>query len=170
MIIRKLEEKDADQFSEMLKKLDEETIHMLFEPGERQVTKEDIIRTVKRRFETNSLALVAEVSGKIVGFVSADRGFANRTKHSVYIVTGILRDYRRNGIGSKLFELLINWAIKNEVQRIELTVMTHNEVALKLYKKMGFKIEGLKERSMIIDGEYTDEYYMAKLIDHNELI
>jgi hypothetical protein len=54
---------------------------MLFEPGERQVTQEDVIRTVKRRSETNSLALVAEVNGKIVGFVSADRGFANRIKH-----------------------------------------------------------------------------------------
>jgi RimJ/RimL family protein N-acetyltransferase len=48
--------------------------------------------------------------------------------------------------------------------------MIHNEVALKLYKKMGFKIEGLKERSMIVNGEYIDEYYMAKLIDDNELI
>jgi succinate dehydrogenase flavin-adding protein (antitoxin of CptAB toxin-antitoxin module) len=65
LVIRKLEEKDADQFSEMLKKLDEETIHMLFEPGERQVTQEDVIRTVKRRVETNSLALVAEANGKI---------------------------------------------------------------------------------------------------------
>jgi RimJ/RimL family protein N-acetyltransferase len=170
LIIRKLEDKDADQFSAMLKKLDEETIHMLFEPGERQVTQEDVIRTVKRREESNSLTLVAEVNGKIVGFVSADRGFANRIKHSVFIVTGILSDYRGKGIGSKLFENLIIWATKNEVQRLELTVMTHNEVALKLYKKIGFKIEGLKERSMIVNGEYIDEYYMAKLIDDNELI
>ena len=43
-----------------------------------------------------------------------------------------------------------------------------NERALDLYKKMGFKIEGLKEKSMIVDGKYVDEYYMGKIIDIRE--
>lgn len=33
---------------------------------------------------------------------------------------------------------------------------------------MGFKIEGLKEKSMIVDGKYVDEYYMGKIIDIRE--
>jgi len=31
-----------------------------------------------------------------------------------------------------------------------------NEGAIKLYKEMGFKIEGLKEKSLIVDGKYFD--------------
>lgn len=56
------------------------------------------------------------------------------------------------------------WALENTITRLELTVMTHNERAVRLYKKMGFKIEGLKEKSLIVDGKYVDEYYMGKIL------
>lgn len=41
--------------------------------------------------------------------------------------------------------------------------MIYNENAVNLYKKVGFKIEGIKEKSSIVDGQYVDEYYMAKI-------
>jgi RimJ/RimL family protein N-acetyltransferase len=47
--------------------------------------------------------------------------------------------------------------------------MVHNERAIALYKKMGFEIEGTKKRSMRIDGQYVDEYYMAKTYLEGEL-
>jgi len=50
------------------------------------------------------------------------------------------------------------------VHRLELTVMVHNERAIRLYKKMGFEIEGTKKHSLLISGSYVDEYHMAKLI------
>lgn len=30
-------------------------------------------------------------------------------------------------------------------------------------KKNGFEIEGIKKRAMLVDGEYVDEFYIAKL-------
>jgi RimJ/RimL family protein N-acetyltransferase len=42
--------------------------------------------------------------------------------------------------------------------------MAHNSGAIALYKKMGFEIEGTKNHSLIVDGMYIDEYYMAKLV------
>jgi RimJ/RimL family protein N-acetyltransferase len=39
-----------------------------------------------------------------------------------------------------------------------------DERAIKLYEKVGFHKEGIKEKSMLVDGKYIDEYYMAKLI------
>ena len=56
------------------------------------------------------------------------------------------------------------WARENAVTRLELTVVTENEQARHLYEKMGFVIEGKKERSMIVDGTAVDEYCMAKLL------
>lgn len=41
--------------------------------------------------------------------------------------------------------------------------MTNNKVAIKLYEKTGFKIEGVKEKASVVDGKYVDEYYMARL-------
>ena len=63
-----------------------------------------------------------------------------------------------------MFEQLEKWALLNSITRLELTVVCTNKAALALYKKMGFKIEGIKENSMIVDGSYIDEYYMGKVV------
>jgi RimJ/RimL family protein N-acetyltransferase len=90
-------------------------------------------------------------------------GNARRNKHSAYIVVGILKDYRGQGVGTKLFKELEQWAFNHNIHRLELTVVTRNETGLSLYKKMGFQIEGTKRHSLFIDGEFVDEYYMSKL-------
>jgi lipid II:glycine glycyltransferase (peptidoglycan interpeptide bridge formation enzyme) len=38
-----------------------------------------------------------------------------------------------------------SWAIERGFHRLELTVNTHNERAIRLYKKMGFEVEGVKK-------------------------
>jgi RimJ/RimL family protein N-acetyltransferase len=162
MIIRKIEIKDSERFLNMLKQLDNETNHMMFEPGERKTTIEEMELEITNIHDSKSLLLVAEDNGEIVGFLSSERGFAKRIRHRAYIVVGILKDYWGRKIGVQLFEELEKWALGNTVTRLELTVMQHNEGAIRLYEKMGFKKEGLKENSMIVDGKYVNEYYMAK--------
>lgn len=164
MIIREINEKDSENFLLFLKQLDTETKNMMFEPGERKTTVEEMKARIKNLKPTSSVILLAEDHNNIVGFLSAQRGFANRIKHSAYLVIGILQNYRGNGIGQILFEELEKWARNNNLVRLELTVITHNETAVHLYKKMGFQIEGLKERSLYIDGNYADEYYMGKIL------
>ena len=154
---------DAGAFLTFLNQLDRETKFMLYEPGERKANEENLRSKIE---ETNkdSLLLVAENEDKIVGFLSADRGHSNRIKHSAYIVIGILKDFRGKGIGNKFFEELDKWAIQSWVLRLELTVMKNNGNAIRLYEKVGFKIEGVKEKSCLVDGVFIDEYYMSKLL------
>ena len=163
MSIREITEIDAEKYLKMLISLDNETENMMFEPGERKVSLNDMKNRIIDSLNSGSLILIAEKDLEIVGFLAAERGFANRIKHSAYIVVGILENYRGMGIGKKLFLKLDEWAIKNSITRLELTVMKHNESAIKLYENHGFKIEGIKERSLIINGKYIDEFYMAKL-------
>jgi RimJ/RimL family protein N-acetyltransferase len=42
--------------------------------------------------------------------------------------------------------------------------MTHNEPAVALYIKNGLEIEGTKRKSLVIDGQWVDEYYMSKIL------
>ena len=163
-IIRKIKVKDAEKFLNMLKRLDNETKFMLYEPGERKATAEGMRRKIESGIQNNNLVAVIEDNEEIYGFISADKGNANRIKHTAYVVTGICENYRGKGYGTKLFEALDQWAIKNKILRLELTVMTENTVAIKLYEKMGFKIEGTKEKSCLVDGKLVDEYYMAKIM------
>ena len=48
--------------------------------------------------------------------------------------------------------------------RLELTVFCENTPAVRLYRKMGFEIEGIRRNSMKLDGVYKDEYAMAKML------
>lgn len=164
MKIREAKPDDSKKFLICLNQLDSETNFMLYEPGERSKNERDLKKKIE---ETNkhSLLLLVEDEKKIVGFLSADRGHVNRIKHSAYIVIGVLREFAGKGIGQRLFERLDKWVIENEIKRLELTVMINNELAIKLYKKMGFKIEGTKEKSCLVNGEFVDEYYMAKLFN-----
>lgn len=163
MIIRKIGIDDSESFLNMLKQLDRETKNMIYEEDERKSTVNDIRKQIEEVTKSDSLLLVAEADEKLVGFLSADRGFANRIRHSAYIVIGILEAYRGKKIGSRFFEELDKWAATSSIKRLELTVMKHNEAGVNLYKKMGFEIEGVKVKSLAVDGKYIDEYYMAKI-------
>lgn len=164
MIIRKAAIEDAEKFLSMLKQLDTETKNMMLEPGERKTTVEQMKDRIISTSGSDGLTLLIEDEGKIGGFLSAQRGIPNRIHHSAYIVIGMLEACRGQKLGVKLFEGLQEWAIENNITRLELTVVTTNEAAVNLYKKIGFKIEGTKEKAMIINGDYVDEYYMGKLL------
>lgn len=164
MIIRKANIEDAERYLQMLKQLDSETKNMMLEPGERKTTIEQMRDRIVNMDGSNGAIFLIEDGNKIGGFLAAQRGGANRVRHSAYIVIGMLKEYRGKKLGTKLFEELEKWAVENNITRLELTVVKNNEGAIKLYEKSGFKIEGIKEKSMIIDGNYVDEYYMGKIL------
>lgn len=161
--IRTVEAADAEKLLSMLRKLDKETNFMMYESDERTTTIAEMSERINESLKNSSLMIVAEVNSEIVGFLSAERGFANRIKHSAYIVVGILKEYCGKGVGTRLFNNLLEWTELNGITRLELTVMTNNEKAIKLYKKFGFEIEGIKKNSMIVEDKYVDEYYMARV-------
>ncbi|WP_311381024.1 GNAT family N-acetyltransferase [Bacillus sp. ISL-57] len=115
--------------------------------------------------ESNSTVLVAEQEGRqLVGYLAVIGGDTRRTKHSAYLVIGILKEYTGRGIGTKLFQRLEEWAITHNILRLELTVVTQNEAGVSLYNKMGFEIEGIKGKSLMIDDTLFDQYFMSKLL------
>jgi len=166
MIIRTIDISDAEQFLNLCKKLDTETQFMMLEPGERTTTVEEQQAQIERLLAMeNRTIFVAEHDGQLVGYLAALGGEFKRNKHSVHIVIGILQDFTSQGIGTQLFLALEDWAHRQHIHRLELTVMTHNKAGIALYKKQGFEIEGTKRHSMLVSGYYVDEFYMAKLLE-----
>ena len=136
---------------------------MLFGAGERNLSAEQFKKRIQSFGADASTILVAETDGLLVGYLIVVAGTANRNKHSAYIVIGISEKFRGQGVGRTLFASLDKWAIENKLHRLELTVMTTNTAAIGLYEKSGFIKEGLKTNSLFVNGQYVDEYYMAKL-------
>lgn len=164
IIFRNIEKSDTESLWNMVNQLDYETKFMLYEPGERTKNLSRLQGNVDSAVDGNNLFFVAADRSEIIGYIAAQIGNVKREQHSAYIVVGIREKYRNQGIGTKFFNRLDEWAVENRIVRLELTVLYSNKIALNLYKKNGFEIEGTKRKSMYIDGEYVDEYYMSKII------
>ncbi|GAA0592896.1 GNAT family protein [Virgibacillus siamensis] len=166
MLFREIKTADAEALVWLTQQVEASSDYMLWEPGEREIDFKKQLNMIENiKHKTNSTIFVAEHDSGLAGYLIAIGGNANRNRHSVYIVIGILPEYRGQRIGSKLFQALEKWALRQGVHRLELTAVTNNKAGLSLYKKMGFEIEGTKRDSLFMDGEFVDEYYMGKLLD-----
>lgn len=159
---------DAAELLSLQHLLDEESSFLLLEPDERQTGLQQVTEMIESfaKAET-SILLGAVADGRLAGYLSVRGGSLRRNKHSAYIVIGILADYQGMGIGSGLFREMESWAKAGVgIVRLELTVMTHNDRAVSLYTKRGFEIEGIKKKSLMVSGDWVDEYYMSRILSN----
>jgi RimJ/RimL family protein N-acetyltransferase len=165
MKIRQLACADAEEFAQLVLDVENSTDFMLYHPGERKINIENQRKMIQAFEEEDSSAIfVCEKKGQMVGYLIARGGSAIKNKHSVYLVVGIIEQYRGQGIGTEMFKTLHHWALEQKLHRLELTAIAHNHPAIALYKKMGFEVEGIKKHSLKIHGQYVDEVYMGKLL------
>ena len=166
MNIREIKLEDAENFAKLIIDIENQADFMLYGAGERNTTTEKQRKQIEviEKSPNSTIFVAEETSGKLVGYAFAIGSTAKRKKHSVYLVIGILEEFTGKGIGTKLFQVLEEWAINHSIFRLELTVVKQNEAAVGLYKKMGYQIEGTKINSLIIEGNSFDEYYMAKIL------
>ncbi|MDL2220006.1 GNAT family N-acetyltransferase, partial [Ruminococcaceae bacterium OttesenSCG-928-O06] len=144
--------------------LDEETPYRLYEPGERNAALAGFAEEIQRflAVPSGTILVAEEEDGRLVGYLQAIGRPQARLRHVVSINVGILQSHTGRGLGAELFTFLEEWARTAGVHRLDLSVMTTNPRALKLYQKLGFAREGVKRRSMLVGGEYVDEILMAK--------
>ncbi len=166
MHIREVTEQDAERFLRLCKQADAESQFLLFEEDERSTTVEEQRKMIESFVASeNSTIFIVENEETFVGYLLARGGAAKRNRHSVYIVIAILQAHTGKGIGTALFAHLEDWARKRSIIRLELGAMEPNTHALALYKKMGFAVEGKKQRAFYMNDTYIDEYMMAKFLD-----
>lgn len=125
---------------------------------EEELIKEKIINRGK-----NQYWYVAEENGKVIGLGILMNHGNLRKKHVGVITLMVNSDYQNKGIGSLLMDKLINLSESLNIIRLELCVFRDNYKAINLYKKFGFKEEGIKVKSALKNGEYADEIMMAMI-------
>lgn len=165
MKIRHIKVSDAEKYLNLCRQTDAESDFLLYEAGERPTTIDEQEKHIKAIVaQENSTIFVVEDNNKLVGYLMAIGGKARRNKHSLYIVISILKSYTGKGIGTSLFKTMEDWAQECNIYRFELGLMATNFAAFALYKKMGFEIEGVKKDAFYVNGEYINEYMMAKFL------
>ena len=88
-----------------------------------------------------AIYLVALENEKVVGY----GGMWHIINEGHITNIAIHKDYRKKGIGSKIVSKLIEIAKEKEMIGITLEVRKSNEIAINLYKKQGFLLEGIRK-------------------------
>jgi RimJ/RimL family protein N-acetyltransferase len=73
---------------------------------------------------------------------------------------------RNSGLGKRLVEAVLDHA-RERVEALQLTVVSENEAARRLYGSLGFVEYGLEKRALKQDGRYYDEVLMVKFLRQN---
>jgi ribosomal protein S18 acetylase RimI-like enzyme len=104
---------------------------------------------------------VATVDGDVVGWANITHPELEKLSHTAELTVGVLSEYRRNGIGSHLLQRGLEWAGKEDYERIYNSLPSTNEEAIAFLESHGWEIEATREDHYRIDGEYVDEVMMA---------
>lgn len=165
MNLREIHETDADAFLRLMEQVAQESPYTLHLPGEKKTSireQRDEIREILSI--PNQTILIVEDRDQLVAWLAAYGGGYERNAHSVTIGIGVMQAYQHRGLGTQLFERMETWAWERKIRRLELLVAATNKPAIGLYRKMGFQIEGTKRDSYRMNGEFINEYLMAKLL------
>lgn len=138
---------------------------MMFEPGERDSSVQDLARELESVARSpNSVVIVAELGGQLAGYLQLTGGSLRRSRATAYVVIGVRAHAAGRGIGTELLQRAKNWAAAHDLHRLELTVMAHNSRAIRLYKRMGFSVEGRRSECLFVDGQFIDELTLAAIL------
>jgi RimJ/RimL family protein N-acetyltransferase len=164
--IREARPEDATATVAYVQRLSEEPgLDLSLGPGEFQLSVEQEAEFIAGCAATeNSLFLVVEAGGEIVGLLTCLGGKRRSTRHVTTLGISLAPAWRNQGLGTALTQRAIDWARQSGVvKRLELKVFARNAHALHIYQKLGFEIEGSACRAIFKDGQYLDDYSMAIL-------
>jgi RimJ/RimL family protein N-acetyltransferase len=109
-----------------------------------------------------AVVLVAEEDDRIVGRLSIGRETHPASEHVADVGLMVADGYRRRGIGRALMENAEAWARSVGVRKIELHVFPHNEAALALYDRLGYRRVGVRRGHFRRSDGYVDAILMEK--------
>ncbi len=165
LILRNAKESEAGLLIDYLKAVTAETRFLMCESDEVHYTIEEEKDFIRKHNESeDSLLIAAFLEGQYIGNCSFDRvNLSRRNYHRAGIGIALFQKYTGFGYGKIMLEKLIREIEKAGYEQIELTVVSGNEKAYRLYKKLGFVECGrVPNANKYDDNTYADDIKMIK--------
>jgi RimJ/RimL family protein N-acetyltransferase len=121
--------------------------------------------TTRTHFQSGFPCLLAIEAEATIGWANLNPFERPGHAHLATLGMGVLAPHRGRGVGDALLARLISASRGLGLERLELTVYAENRAAIRLYRKHGLVVEGVKRRYKKLGGVYDDGVMMALLLD-----
>jgi putative acetyltransferase len=154
VILRPLQIDDGDRLLHMFSTMSENALEWGMPPYTKEVVERWLSNIEKL------ISLVAIYQGRIVGYAMVFKHAHPREKDIADMGIYLHQDFHDVGLGTMMSKIILSIAEAQGLHRIGLYVAEDNEIAVSLYKKLGF----------IIEGTMRDAYYGSDEKYHNMLV
>jgi len=104
----------------------------------------------------------AFVDERLIGITGLNRMARKRASHRGEVVQVYVEPaHRGQKVGEKLLRHTLDYAFGLEgIEQVQLSVITSNTTAIKLYEKLGFKTFGVQPKYFKVENGYLDQQFM----------
>ncbi|MCL6573290.1 MAG: GNAT family N-acetyltransferase [Bacillus sp. (in: Bacteria)] len=128
------------------------------------IKRENPIDQVARNFSTEgNYTFGAFENEELIGVVTLLQEKLEKIQHRANIFAMYVTEQKQgSGVGNALLSEAINKARNIEaIEKVNLSVIVSNQKAKNLYAKLGFKVFGIEERAIRVNGVYHDDEHMV---------
>ena len=158
---------DAEELLQVHNQILRETEFVLSAPEDPELSIEEEKAFIEKNINGAGYFLCVYIDGKIAGMSDLNFNRHFRARHKGSIGISILKEYWNLGIGSALFEIMLDLSKKKEgIEILTLEYIAGNDRGRGLYQKFGFKPYGVCPKALKLkDGSYADEVMMIKYLE-----
>ncbi|MGB5946762.1 N-acetyltransferase family protein [Paenisporosarcina sp.] len=164
MEIRKLTSDDAEVYWDLRLEALQQDPEAFATTYEDAISRVNPLKRVESNLDSeNSATLGAFIDNELVGVMTIAEEGAPKLRHRVNLfAVYVTPKTRGKRVGTALLQEVVEYTKQMpHVEKINLTVVSTNKVAIKLYEKVGFKSFGLEHHAMKMNDTYVDEIYMS---------
>lgn len=119
----------------------------------------NLVRSVKKG---DTISVLAEVDGEVVGNGNIERGSYAETRHHGHLGLTIREAYRGLGIGREMVRVLLAEARRGGLRTVHVEFLSTNKATAHVYEKAGFKRVGRIPGKVYRNGRFVDSLIMAR--------
>ncbi|MFX1557815.1 MAG: GNAT family N-acetyltransferase [Promethearchaeota archaeon] len=164
IFIRHIKESDIDGVWNNFNDVIDEGVYLpVFFPVKSQYEKKSWFSIIKKEKELCVVAVHPKLDSphNIIGQCEISNSEWDAATHVGSLGIIVQKSYRDLGVGYSLIDFAIRESKRiNHKEKIILSCFSNNERALYLYKKLGFKIVGIRKKQFYMDSKYYDEVLM----------
>jgi ribosomal protein S18 acetylase RimI-like enzyme len=157
---------DAEAYAELRMQALKESPEAFASTMEEERQNPGLVRKYKERLEgSQSFTWGIEAGNELAGVITLLPMQMQKLQHKATILAMYVKPaFRGHGFGGILVEAALKQADKDGVEQVQLTVVSENKPALRLYEACGFSVFSTEKEAMKTADEYEDEHGMVRFL------